>query len=84
MLLNYILRKCSGGYKFTKPQKIKHLVLMDHIKISGENEKELEPLTQTLRIYSQDLVMEFGIEKYTMLIMKKGGKGKSRITRTLW
>ena len=64
MPLNYILRKCTGGYKFTNSQeKINHLMYMDDIKIFAKNEKELETLVQTIRIYSQDIGMEFGIEK---------------------
>ena len=40
------------------------------IKIFAKNKKELETLIQTIRIYSQDIGMEFGIEKCAMLIMK--------------
>ena len=36
-----------------------------------KNEKELETLIHPVRIYSQDIGMEFGIEKYAMLVMKK-------------
>ena len=32
--------------------------------------KELETLTETMRIYNQGIGMEFGIEKYAVLIMK--------------
>ena len=46
---------------------------MDEVKEFGKNDKELNTLIQTIRIYSQDIGMEFGIEKYAMLIMK-GGK----------
>ena len=42
----------------------------DDIKLFAKNEKELETLTQVKRIYSQDIGMEFGIEKLTMLIMR--------------
>ena len=42
---------------------------MDDIKLFAKNEKELETPIQTIRIYSQDIVIEFGIEKYAMLIM---------------
>ena len=72
--LNYILRKCTtSGYKLTKLQeKINHLMYMDDIKLFAKNERELETLIQTVRIYSQDIGMEFGIEKCTMLIMKIG------------
>ena len=43
---------------------------MDDIKLFAKNEKELETLTQVVRIHSQDIGMEFGIEKCPMLIMK--------------
>ena len=46
---------------------------MDDIKLFVKNEKELETLIHTVRIYRQDIGMEFGIGKYTMLVMK-GGK----------
>ena len=36
---------------------------MDDIKLFAKNKKELETLIQTMRIYSQDIIMEFGIEK---------------------
>ena len=45
---------------------------MDNIKLFAKNEKELETLIQTVRIYSQDIGMRFGIEKCTMLAMKNG------------
>ena len=45
---------------------------MDNIKLFAKSEKEGETLIQTIRIYSQDIEMEFGIEKCTMLIMKSG------------
>ena len=34
--------------------------------------KELETLIQAVRIYSNDIWMEFGIEKCVMLIMNSG------------
>ena len=36
---------------------------MDDIKIFTQYEKELDTLIQTIRIYSQDIGMEFYIEK---------------------
>ena len=44
---------------------------MDDIKIC-KNEKELETLIHTVRIYSQYIGMEFGIGKCAMLAMKSG------------
>ena len=45
---------------------------VDNIKLFAKNKIELETLIQTVRIYSQDRGMEFGIEKCTMLVMKSG------------
>ena len=45
---------------------------MDGIKIFAKNEKELETLIHAVRIYCQDIGMEFVIEKYAMLVMKSG------------
>ncbi len=36
---------------------------MNDIKLFAKNEKELETLIQLVGIYSQDIGMEFGIEK---------------------
>ena len=35
---------------------------VDNIKVFVKNEKELEILIQKLRMYTQDIGMEFGIE----------------------
>ena len=43
---------------------------MDNIKLFAKDEKELETLIQAVRIYSQDIGMEFGIEKSAKLVMK--------------
>ena len=45
---------------------------MDDIKLFAKNEWELETLIQTVRIYSQDIGMEFGMEKGAKLVMKSG------------
>ena len=64
MQLSHILRKCTAGYKLSRSQeKINHLMYMDDIKLFPKNEKELETLIHKVIIYSQDIGMEFGIEK---------------------
>ena len=45
---------------------------MDDTKLFAKKEKELETLIHTVRIYSQDIGMEFGREKCVMLVMKSG------------
>ena len=65
--LNYILRKCTAGYKLSKSQEnINYLMYMDDIKLFAKNEKELETLIHAVGIYIQDIGMEFGIEKCAM------------------
>ena len=73
MPLNHILRKSPAGYKLSRLQeKINHLMYMDDIKLFAKNEKELKTLIHAVRIYSQDIGMEFGIEKCAMLVIKNG------------
>ena len=73
MPLNHILRKCTARYKLSRSQeKINHLIYMDDIKLFVKNEKELETLIHTVRIYSHDIRLEFGIEKCALLVMKSG------------
>ena len=43
---------------------------MNDINIFAKNEKELETLIQTVRIYCQDSGMEFDMGKCAMLLMK--------------
>ena len=45
---------------------------VDDIKLFSKNEKELETLIHTVRIYCQDIGMEFGIGKCVPLVMKNG------------
>ena len=44
---------------------------MDDLKLYASNEKSLESLTQTVRVLSNDIWMEFGVEKRAVLTMKK-------------
>ena len=66
MLLNHKLRKCTRGYKFTNSEeKLDHRIYTDDIKLFTKNEKELETLIQTIRIYSLQYInigMELGMK----------------------
>ena len=57
--------------KLTHTHTHTHTLYMDN-KLFDKNEKELEALIQTVRIYNQDIGMVFAIEKYAMRIMKSG------------
>ena len=45
---------------------------MDDIKLFVQNEKELKTQILGVRTFSDDVGIEFGIEKCSMLIMKSG------------
>ena len=46
---------------------------MDDTKLFAKNEKKkMEALIHAVRIYSQDIEMEFVIENCAMLVMKSG------------
>ena len=44
---------------------------MDDLKLYSQSEKGLDSLVQTVRVFNEDIGMEFGIEKCAMLVMEK-------------
>ena len=76
--LSLILRKAKAAYEFSESkEKINHLLFMDDLKLYSGSEKGLDSLVQTVRVFSEDRGMEFGIEKCAMLVMEKGKIVKS-------
>ena len=45
------------------------LLFMDHLKLFAKNEKEIDSLVQTVRIF---IGMKFGLEKCAAMTMKRG------------
>ena len=45
---------------------------MDDLKLYSRSEKGLDSLVQTVRVFSEDVGMEFGIEKCTTFVTEKG------------
>ena len=43
---------------------------MDDLRLYGNSEKEAERLTNTVRIFSKDIPMEFGISKCARVTVK--------------
>ena len=50
---------------------------MNDIKVFTKKGKELEALIQTIRIYSQDITMEFCTEECAVLLTKSRTKKKN-------
>ena len=51
---------------------------MDDLKLYAKSEKDLESLIQIVRIFSEDIGMEFGLDKCAILIMMKGKKSRQK------
>ena len=60
----------SNAFSESK-EKINHLLFMDDLKLYSRSEKRLNSLVQTVCVFSEDVGMEFGIEKCAMLVMEK-------------
>ena len=68
-----ILRKAKAAYELLESkEKINHLLFTDDLKLYSQSEKGLDSLLQAARVFSEDIGMEFGVEKCTMLVMEKG------------
>lgn len=70
--LTIMLRKVKSGYLMRNKSKVNHLLYMDDLKIYAKNSMELESLINTVRIFSGDIGMEFGLQKCAILVMKRG------------
>ena len=78
ILLSLILRKVKAAYEFSESkEKINHPLFMDDLKLYSRSEKGLDSFVLIVRVSSEDLGMEFGIEKCAMLVMEKGKIVKS-------
>ena len=54
---------------------------MDDLKPFSKNERALDSLIQTVTIFSEDIGMQFEIDKCAMLVVKKGEIVKSDGTK---
>ena len=76
--LSMVLEKVKAGYELGNNKgTVNHLLFMDDLKLYGKNEKQLDLLVNTVRIFSEDIKMEFGISKCAMLSMKRGKYNES-------
>ena len=62
--LTIIFRQTQPRYQISKnTAKISHLLSMDDLKLYGKSTAELESLLDTVRVFSNDISMEFGLDK---------------------
>ena len=76
--LTHMQRDDAPGYHSASNRlKVDHPFFMDEVKLYRSNEKSLESLIQTMRVFSNDIVMEFEATKCAVLTMKKGKMANS-------
>jgi hypothetical protein len=67
------LNSLNTGYeKHIAKTKISHLLYMDDSKLIAKSEEELRKQTQTVKTFSDDIHMDFGLEKSAKITIKKG------------
>ena len=74
LLFYYVISdKSESAYQFSSTkEKITLLLFIDDLKLYAKNEKGLDSLVQTVRIFSDDIGMEFGIDTCATLVLKRG------------
>ena len=75
--LSRILRKVKVCYTLKNGEKLNHLLFMDDLKFFGKNENEVNSLVSTVQALSNDIKMEFGVNKCGIVIMHRGALAKT-------
>ena len=75
--LTRIVRTANPGYEFRTGETKNHLLFMDDLKLYSKSERVLDSFSHTVRIFSEEIGMQFGIDKCVMLVMKKENIVKS-------
>ena len=68
------LQKTRYGYQLDEQTKINHLFYVDDLKLYGTSDKQLTGLINTGKNISEDIKMEFGLDKCAKASFKRGKK----------
>ena len=66
------LQKMGYGYQLDEQTKINHLFYVDDLKLYGTSDKQLTGLINTMKNVSDDIKMEFGLDKCAKASFKRG------------
>jgi hypothetical protein len=67
------LNKLNTGYEeHTTKTKISHLLYVGDLKLISKSEKELQKQIQTVKRFSDDIHMDFGLDQCAKIIFKRG------------
>ena len=68
-----VLNKTKNGYQLERGgETINHLMFMDDIKLYGKSPSDITSLVRTVAIITDDMKMEFGVQKCGVLHIHKG------------
>ena len=62
----------TGYEEHTTKTKISELLYMDDLKLIDKSDEELQKQIQTVKTFSDDIRMEFGLEKCAEIAFKRG------------
>jgi len=67
------LNRADCGYQVHGTErKISHLLYKDDLKLLGRNENDLKSEMKIVQTISKDINMNFGLEKYARICLKRG------------
>ena len=67
------LNRLNTGYgEHTTMTTISHLLYMDDLKLIATSEEEVQKQIQTVKTFSDDINIEFGLEKYAKITFGRG------------
>ena len=70
--LSQELQKAGYGYQLDKLSKINHLFYVDDLKLYGTSDNQLKGLMSTVKKVSDDIQMEFGLDRWVKATFKRG------------
>ena len=54
--LSLVLSEVKSAYEFKyRRRKIKHLLFMDHLKLYGKSDSQIDSLVKTVHLFSKDI-----------------------------
>jgi len=62
----------TGYVEHTTITKISHLLYIDDLKLMGKTEEEIQIEMQVVRNFSNDVHMDFGLDKCAEIVVKRG------------
>jgi hypothetical protein len=73
-LTEQLNRLNTGCEEHKTKTKISHLLYVDNLKLLGKSEEELQKHVQTVTTFSDDIYMEFGLDRCAKIVVFKKGK----------